>query len=131
MNKCCSLLAPALLALACLSAAPVEAYELTEEYGFLLTDLDADEVCEANDVAFILRDDANGDVHFYEICNAFLAVKGDQVFNLAWQDFLALQERFELVETIAECTSDEGWGAVVLREADGALTEKHFPCWRY
>lgn len=112
-------------------ALPAAAYELTEAFGFVLTGLDADAVCATTDVAFILTDDSVGVVHFYEICNGFLVVQDDRVYELGWPDLLALQDSMEQVEILVDCAVEEGWGAVLLREPDGNLIEKQMPCWRF
>jgi hypothetical protein len=130
MRKRIAGLLPSLVLAIGTAVTQAHAYELTEDYGFALTDLDADEVCAANEVSFYLKDATLGVVHFYEVCNAFLVVHDDRVFEMGWPEWLALRRSLEQVEAIAECASDEGWRVHLLREPDGNMVEMHTPCWR-
>lgn len=118
----------AVAALAIGNAGVALAYELTPAYGFTATELDADEVCAAEDLAFVLEDERLGTVEFYTICNAYLAVHADQVFNLSMHDSIAFWEHFERGAVLTECTSAEGWEVELLTEPDGNRVELRTPC---
>lgn len=105
-----------------------QAYELTPAYGFTVTERDADEVCEAEDLAFVLEDERLGTVEFYTICNAYLAVYEDRVFNLSMHDSIAFWDHFERGAFLSECTSADGWEVQLLTESDGNRVELRTPC---
>ena len=115
-------------ALAIGNTGSAQAYELTPAYGFTVTEWDADEVCAAEDLAFVLKDERLATVESYTICNAYLAVHADQVFNLSMHDSIAFWDHFERGAFLSECTSADGWEVQLFTESDGNQVELHAPC---